>query len=342
MKLLVYSDLQATDGSDLCYETPGMPLQHYRVSKVFDDIVAVYKKYGCDGIVDLGDTTDDRSAIPVTTIDVLCAGLAKLPASATGHHKLTGNHEQFLRDTSISNWRLFAPYFEVIQDRKIVTVDNCKIFFCSYPKDYAELASWIALESSKARGHKILFGHFQVKGAYLNSTKAATGIPVESINGFDLAVLGHVHTPQSVTDRVHYVGSPFQQDWGEINQKKRLAIVDTSKFTVTWVELEGYPIYREVSLKEFKTAVNERSEDRYRVVLNSHAEAEQFFAHPFFNRAVGVYNYETEGNNNQVPEPKDWSFEGTIRRYVEVTGIPEVGLTPDEMLTMGRMIVNKS
>jgi hypothetical protein len=31
----------------------------------------IYVEHGCDGLVDLGDTTDDRSSIPVPTIDAL-------------------------------------------------------------------------------------------------------------------------------------------------------------------------------------------------------------------------------------------------------------------------------
>lgn len=342
MRLLVYADLQATDGSDLCYENPAVPLQHYRIAKVFDDIVRVYNEFDCDGIVDLGDTTDDRSAIPVTTIDVLCEGLSKLPRGRVAHRKLTGNHEQFLRDTTISNWRLFAPYFNVMGGHEVIQADRCKLYFCSYPKDYAELAEWLALEAAKSRSRKILFGHFQVKGAFLNNAKAATGIPLEALSGYDLVILGHIHTPQSLSPRVHYVGSPFQQDWGEINQTKRVAVIDTDSLEVNWVTLTGYPEYREVTFKEFKQAVSKRSEDRYRVLLSSHEEAEQFFAHPFFNRATGVYNYDTGAEAAKDVEPKDWSFEGTVRRYLEAVPPPQTDMSVDEMLSIGRMIVDKT
>jgi len=340
MRLLVYADLQATDGSDLCYTQPDTPLQHYRIERFYRDLVRVYKEHKCDGVVDLGDTTDDRSSLPVPTLDVLCAGLAQLPneTNYAYNYKLIGNHEQFMRDTTISVWRLFAPYFNVTQDREILTVNGCKLFFCSYPADHKELAAWIAAESSKHRGRKILFGHFQVKGAKLNNTEAATGIPKDALTGFDLVLLGHIHQPQSLTDRIHYVGSPFEQDWGERGQAKRLAIVDTKDFSVEWVPLLGYPEYREVTLKQFQALTSTLDEHRYRVNLTSHEEAEQFFAHPAFSRGLGVYNYDTQ-SVEQVEE-KDWSFDGVLRRYLELVPAEGVDLPADELLAMGKLLAD--
>lgn len=338
MRLLCYADVQATDGDELCYSNPNVTLQHYRVAKFFEDISRIVEEHHCTGIVDLGDTTDDRTAIQLTTVEVLGEGLRKLPD--TDMWKITGNHEQYLRDTTISNRHLFDHRAAVITGRKIWPMEKWTAFFVSYPADHKELTEWLMREAPKVRGPKVLFGHFQVVGAFYQNSKALTGVPMEALDPFSMVLLGHIHAPQSLSDRVHYVGSPFQQDWGEAGQKKRVAILDTGAMTLTWVPMEGYPVYREVTYEDFSTRKATHEEDRYRVILNSHDEAEAFFRHAEFNRATAKYNY-NESTKEADPGQEDWTFEGTLRRYMKTVPLNKVGinLSEDEMLSMAEQIL---
>jgi hypothetical protein len=341
MRWLVYGDLQTTDGDERCYRNPGVSLQHYRVSRFFDEVICVYDKYKCDGIIDLGDTTDDRSAIPMPTINLLGAALNKLPDG--NNFKLTGNHEQFLRDCTIDNRHLFTHKFHVISNRLIVRDAGYDLFFCAYPADHRELAEWIVEKAKLARGPRLLFGHFQVAGAFLNNTKTTSGVPLEALKSFDAVLLGHIHQPQMVNERVHYVGSPFQQDWGETNQKKQVILLDTNPLTITPISLSGYPQYRQITLDEFKQVAQEQSEDRYRVVLKNHEETEEFFKHPAFNRATAHYSYEEAEAETPAAQEQDWTFDGICRRYLSLVPPDKVGisLSPEEMLTIGKSIAEE-
>lgn len=338
MKLLCYADLQATDGDELCFGRPNTTLQHYRVERFFDDMARIYAEHDCDGVVDLGDTTDDRSSIPIPTLEFLGSGMAKLPEG--DRWKITGNHEQYLRDTTVNNRRLFDHSFHVIDGRQIQMMGDWAAFFASYPADHGELTDWLVKEARRIRAPKILFGHFQVEGAFYQAGKAMTGVPLDALQPFSLVLLGHIHIPQSLTPKVHYVGSPFQQDWGETGQTKRVGIVNTNTMKVEWVPLTGYPEYRVVTLDEFKKLSEQQTEHRYRVKLNSHEETEQFFQHPHFNRATAEYNYD-ETPAEPGAENQDWSFEGTCRRYLKMVPPAKVGieLSNDEMLEMTKLIV---
>ena len=338
MKLLCYADLQATDGDELCFTRPNTTLQHYRVEKFFDDVASIYAENHCDGIVDLGDTTDDRSSIPLPTLEVLGAGIAKVPDGE--HWKITGNHEQYLRDASVNNRRLFEHRFHVVDDRRIQMMGDWAAFFVSYPANHAELSEWLVKEARRIRAPKVLFGHFQVEGSYYQTGQALTGIPQAVLKDFSLVMLGHIHLPQSLTPKIHYVGSPFQQDWGEVGQPKRVGIVNTNTMKVEWVPMTGYPEYRLVPLDEFEKVADESSEHRYRVNLNSHEEAERFFRHPHFNRATAQYNYD-ETPAEQSTENQDWSFDGTCRRYLKAVPPSRVGIemTDEEMLEVTQHII---
>jgi len=338
MRLLVFGDLQATNGSELCFNTPNMTLQHYRVSKFYEDISRIYPEYKCDGIVDLGDTTDDRSSIPMDTLEVVGSGMEKLPEG--WRWKITGNHEQLQKHGGVNNRYMFKHAFHVVDDRRIKPMNSWTAFFASYPADHSELAGWLLKEARAVRGPKVLFGHFQAIGAFYKSGTAMTGIPKESLDPFALVMLGHIHAPQSLTPKVHYVGSPFQQDWGEAGQNKRVGIVDTSDMSVEWVPLTGYPEYRSVTLAEFKELYRENEEHRYKVILSSHEETEEFFRMPQFNRATAEYSYD-ETATETVTTSSDWSFEGICRRYIQTVPLSKVGieLTEDEMIDATKLII---
>jgi hypothetical protein len=65
------------------------------------------------GLIDLGDTTDDRTSIPVPTINSLLSGLTPFRG---WNVKLIGNHEQFLRNATVNVGKLFERHFAVIDD----------------------------------------------------------------------------------------------------------------------------------------------------------------------------------------------------------------------------------
>lgn len=340
MRLLCYADLQATDGDDLCFTQPNVTLQHYRVAKFFTDIARITKEQRCTGIVDLGDTTDDRTSIPWPTVEVIGSGISKL--KDLDMWKITGNHEQYLRDISINNRRLFDPHFAVIDNRKVWAMNGWAAFFVSYPADHTELTEWLIQKAREVgRGPKVLFGHFQVQGAFYQGGKALTGVPLEALKPFHLSLLGHIHLPQSLSDNVHYVGSPFQQDWGETGQLKRVAIFDSDAMTLNWVPMEGYPEYHEITYEEF-CQIDHSGEDRYRVVLGNHEETEAFFHHPHFNRATAKYAYDEKPAQENAENSDDWSTEGIMRRYIKTVPLNKVGinLTDDEMLEMAQQITS--
>jgi DNA repair exonuclease SbcCD nuclease subunit len=84
--------------------------------------------------------------------------------------------------------------------------------FCPYRQNPQEQLEMIKSASREAR---IVFGHFAVKGAQMNSAKIdQEGITLPSKS--PLFILGHYHMHQ--VDRAQglvYVGSPYQQNFGE-------------------------------------------------------------------------------------------------------------------------------
>lgn len=348
MRALVYSDLQATEGHERLHCDPTRPLQRERVAAFYEILKSLYERHKCDCLWDLGDTLDDRSSIPVPTIDTVCAGLSQFPA-AQWNIKLVGNHEQFVRSTELHSGKLFSPYFAVVDTNQAYsTGEGVRILACSYPANDADTVAWIREQRKQVKKTKekvILLGHFQAVGCMTNSGQLMTGIPKEELAWVNLGLLGHIHKPQTLTGNVHYIGSPFQQDWGEAEEGKRVAIVDTSSLTIEWVPIEGFPRYLQVGLKEFKELATAESEDRFKVQLRSQDEATEFYAHQFAHWADPIYDFDVAASNTSEDSAQmdgsAWSFDNIIKRYVErytpeSKGVPA---TVQEMIDYGKEMV---
>lgn len=343
MKLLVYSDLQASESGERAYHQPDCDLQTHRVRLFFERLQDLYTKHGCQGLIDLGDTFDDRSAISLRTLDTVLAGLERLPEGFD--IKLVGNHDQFLRNGQIHNGRLFRPRFIVPDTCQVVEFEDLRLFLVSYPDRHEDLVRWLDTESLRYRNfRKVLLGHFQVVGATLHAgTEAATGVPRELLSRFDLSLLGHIHLPQSLGSRIHYVGSPFEQNWGESGQPKRVGLLDLRTLKLEWIPLEGFPVYRRGSLETFLASYDPTCEDRWKVVLQNHAESERFYRLPDSARFEAVYAYDTQPDTprDTPPTPQDWSLEASMARWLETTPPQLTGIEtpPAELLTLGRGLV---
>lgn len=342
MKLLVYADLQATDGSESCFNNPSKRLQDWRVRRFFEVLHEIYVDCGCGGLIDLGDTTDDRSSIPVPTIDAILAGLAPFDG---WNLKLIGNHEQYTRDASIHVGKLFDGKFKVVDKCQVFKApDSDALIVCaSFPGNYTELDLWLKHTAQQYRGRKlILFGHFQVIGSQLSSGIATEGVPSAALAGYTMGLLGHVHRPQAVAKSMWYVGSPFQQNFGEAGEAKRVAILDTETRAVTWVSMAdyGFPVYHTVTASEFVGMVSD-NEDRYHVVLGSQADTELLYGHTHCNRATTEYSY-TNANSEATVKPESWSFESVLTRWLDKNDPKTTGieLSAAEMHGIGMQIAN--
>lgn len=341
MRILIFSDLQATYGHEQCFSDPTVPLQIWRVTRFFKELERIYSEWRCDALWDLGDLTDDRTAIPLPVIDTLCDMLE--PFTGEWNIKLVGNHEQWLRSTRIHSGKMFRRFFNVVDTAQTFQMGKVNIICLSYNDDVEATLKYIRRQPKLEP--TVMIGHFQMAGSQTNSGVLATGVPRAEIDFPLVTLLGHIHRPQTVGN-IHYVGSPFQQNWGEAGEEKRVGILDIECESVSlkWVPLTGFPRYRQVGLAEFMQKVTENSEDRYKVVLRSLAETEKFYAHPLMNRAdEAVYDYESvksepEGTDISIPRTK----QDIYARYLKLKPPGESGIDLDEqtMRDFGDMITS--
>jgi DNA repair exonuclease SbcCD nuclease subunit len=316
----------------------------YRLEKFFDQLDRIYKERACDTLWDLGDTTDDRSYVPVKVIDLLCDRLQKY--AGKWNIKLVGNHEQYSKDTSVHSGKMFRQFFRVVESCENLpfAFQGVNILCMSYHDDNRVITDF--LRKHRGGGPTVVLGHAEIFGCHMPGGMSSSGIDRKEFDFADLTLMGHIHKPQSI-GKIHYVGSPFQQDWGEAGEKKRVGILDIEdgEINLEWVVLEGFPEYSCVSLPEFVSGVTPDSEDRFKVVLHSVEETEQFYASPLSGRAdEPVYDYQqpvgsTESGTDSgavIPRTK----QDIMRRYLEKNSPQANGIPIDieAMLEYGEQV----
>lgn len=343
MKFLVFSDLQASDGShERCFKDPTVPLQRWRVDTLLELLQRTYDEHQCDGVIDLGDTTDDRQAIPIPTIHLILSRLAHFTGGK--NIKLVGNHEQWLKSTKVHPGIMYSNIFQVVERSSVIDIEGCPVVFAcvSHIDDVDELqreVSGVLKRAATAAKPVVLLGHMTVNGSTAHGMAIDGGICKAALDKPNLCLLGHIHKHQRVSKNTYYVGSPFQQNYGESTEDKYVAILDTTKLTLTWIETR-MPRYFRCTLPEFERAVVAESEDRYQVQIKSPVEAERFYAHPLSSRAHPLYEYVSQPGvqTPDAPEVPDvFTLDRLLMDYVEKYPPSAAGIqTPvDDMIQTG-------
>lgn len=336
MKVLVYSDLQAEEGSLRLRSDPTIPVQRWRTKRFYEWATQLVKSKGIDAVWDLGDTTDNRTAIAHPTLDAVATGCAQLTRGLDRVLclKLLGNHEQHIKAATSHCGALFSPYFRVISGSEVVVWGDLSIICTAYHTETAPQAVWLnqTIKEHKSRGQRVVvLGHVQIKGCRLASGLSNDGIPTAALDEADLVLLGHVHRRQPIGKNGMYVGSPFQQDFGEANDpRKTVAIVDTDTLEVSLVHPPGFPQYRTITVDELDAAT--KGNDILSVIIRNQDEAERFYASPSAAQAEPVYAF-SEAPVEKVETSEDLTFESLVRRRVELD--PLEGVDQETLISAG-------
>ena len=348
MRFLIYGDLQASDGHERCFNDPTMPLQRWRVNKTMEFLKETYDKYECDGLIDLGDTTDDRQAIPIPTIHSVLTPLSSFKGK---NIKLMGNHEQWLRSTEVHPGVMYNNIFNVVKSHEVIDFPGCEaVFACVSYIDNEEELKKIVIETVKkaqakaGRRKVILLGHFSIQGATAHGVTLQDGLANDDIPKVDAAFFGHIHKFQELKPGCFYVGSPFQQDFGEMNDTKYVMVLDTKSGKAQLVDTK-MPQYRRHTLDQFEATVREDSEDRFEVRMKSFEEAQRFYGHPLSHRAVPVYDYIESSTNKPNVETSQkeivFDVQNLMKAYLENNPPSKKGINiPEEdLLTFGQELM---
>ena len=103
---------------------------------------------------------------------------------------------------------------------------------------------WAADDRGEAFG--IYVGHLSVAGATLGAERTMRAgwdvtISASALEGYDLALLGHLHAQQRLRANAWYCGSPMRWDWSEEGQRKGALVADVAQGEEPRVRAVDFP-----------------------------------------------------------------------------------------------------
>lgn len=195
-------------------------------------------------IVNGGDTFNTRGVINTRCFDVVARHWKRWKDDGFSQIVLVGNHDQEDRDGQIHPYMSFKDWsgFSVVDEPETINgVDFYPYIPIEKVKD--------SIESLKPARSKDAVVHWGIRGAQRNDSNVDNeGVPLNWISHYRNVFSGHYHYRNSF-ENVQYIGSPLQQNFGEMSQEKGVLLYDLEKNKRQFVELRKPPKHFEVSIR---------------------------------------------------------------------------------------------
>ena len=194
---------------------------------------------------------------------------------------IVGNHDKVDLSKSESYLDIYSndDLFKVIGEFEVITFGSVAVHFLSYFKEgsvYKEKLLKAQNESVKY-SKNILCTHTAISGVRNNGGGIVENEnPSNGYNCFDLVLVGHYHNKQKVGSRINYIGSAYQANFGEDEEKGITIVYDN--LAIEQVQL-NFPKFKQFkinvdddkliskSLAEISNEVDGGSGDNYRVLF---------------------------------------------------------------------------
>jgi len=223
---------------------------------------------GCTHLFVLGDIFDSRTTISIPVLDCVVAEF-EAAAKKLRVVVLAGNHDSYLRDTTLTSTRVLTGHARTVTTPEVVEVSGgCRFGMVPWSDDPHAVATGVGYVAKK--GAHYLFAHAMIKGAV---TGAPSGLPITALQHtlFRRVVLGDVHDPIQINKKVQYAGAPLQINYGDVGGKRGYWILHTATDQLVFVENEISPRFHYVT--DAKTAKAVREGDFARVKIDDDEEA---------------------------------------------------------------------
>lgn len=194
-------------------------------------------KYNVSRIIHLGDLVERRKYININTAMRLWSDfLAPIEILQIPMMVLAGNHDIYHKNTSTVNalWLMLDGRFKYIHyiTNPLTTVEPEPFLYLPWINDDNREASLEAIKTSHA---KIVFGHLELKDFAMRKGQIAQhGMDANIFQNFEAVFTGHYHTKSS-RGNIHYLGSPFEFNWGDYGEERGFHIFDTETRELTFI-----------------------------------------------------------------------------------------------------------
>ena len=267
-----------------------------------------------DWVTCLGDFWDARGTLNVRQLDAILDEFTRWMDAGIELVMIPGNHDQVTVGGTIHGVRVFEAFPNVTVATEVIELVDKKIAFLPWREQPEEQSKLF----TELRGKDwTVFAHAEVQGATTNVHHVAPGrVSLATISKkCRAAYCGHYHKSQKLGDRAFYIGSPFQMNFGEIDDPpKGLALITSNKIDPEMIHLDGFPKHVRATLDELP-ATNENDIVELRVdtaLLGSEDVAEAIKKIKANDvRVVGV-----RASSDEIETAVSYTLDDAIAEYV--------------------------
>jgi DNA repair exonuclease SbcCD nuclease subunit len=194
--------------------------------KIIDWIHQLAVKHEVDSIIHLGDYIDKRTSIDYETLYLIQENIEKCNTQYDiSHVTLTGNHDTYYKNSSLVNFQDIIldkyPNYNVVSSTPTELDD---ILFIPWINESNEDKCIDILKKSSCQ---YVMGHFDIVGFKMSKNyHSHTGLNSNLFKRFKKVISGHYHL-SSRKSNIIYVGTPYQLNWNDVNDKKYVYLFDT-------------------------------------------------------------------------------------------------------------------
>lgn len=192
---------------------------------------------GITNVLHLGDLFDRRKYINFNTLsqvrDRFFNMLKQLNITI---HITIGNHDTYFKNTNNLNslTQLFSDHHNVniIQEPTVLDFNGLCIGMIPWIAKDNETKCFNFIQNCSC---PILAGHFEIAGfQVMNGVVHPTGIQENVFNRFEMVLSGHFHLKQT-NKNIHYLGTQYQLNFGDVDSKKGFHVLDTENRTLEFI-----------------------------------------------------------------------------------------------------------
>ena len=268
------------------------------VRDLFNQTFALAEEIGCKIVILGGDVFTSRSAQPLEVLDAWREITEEAEARGLEIAAIPGNHDKTDPNSDRSYLSVCPGAATVVSRASEFVWNGVSFVLIPYYGDAKWLEEKLAVDNGLERetfdGPRFMITHVAVEGVRNNDgTQVESDIRPDMFRNYDAVFVGHYHNASDVGEKVHYLGSMCQNNFGETAEDKGVTIVYDDG---TWEHRPlRFPRYIRETVSATDTATLRNLMDKYSgedydrvriVVTGSKADCEKLNASEF--SAVGI------------------------------------------------------
>lgn len=216
-------------------------------SKVLDFVANTLQEKNVETIIQLGDFFNDRKHLDMQVLEDVIKDYQYYFSDFQHFYCLAGNHDVYYKTkncvNSIKHLSSFFDNFEHIQSCVEIPKIGLVVPWLNENNNEA------FLKACEEKTYKYCFGHFEINGfAKIKGFDENNGLSSSLFHSFQKTFSGHFHLTQD-KNNICYVGSLFQNDKNDINDIKRIMILDTDTDEIEEVRIP-FELFKRITINE--------------------------------------------------------------------------------------------